>query len=355
MHAQRSIREDTELASLVLTEFYLRKEFSLCKELIFSDLLTKMHLARIEVREACLRKIVQNQNPKQWNTVMGNSPIPVREPKRKVDIAIVTVIKEERLAAKLAFDIDPKAPESHRSNGIRFFEASIINASREKVSIVITMVGKARNVPMASAMSTILNTYEVQTCILVGIAAGLKEKVQLGDVVPAYDMILDYEGRRLESDGAKRRPQPYRLQQSIRRDLENFDPLDHKWHQDFNTCLKKLETIKALPKFDADWIPKYVPGVVLAGEALLADGRLPEMRTELHEQVRAAEMEGSGFASICDEYSVPWLVFRGISDYGDRDKNSIWQHTAALAAATCARKFIEVDYRSFQKTDFNGF
>ena len=58
-------------------------------------------------------------------------------------------------------------------------------------------------------------------------------------------------------------------------------------------------------------------------------------------------MEGSGFASACEEYGVPWLVFRGISDYGDRDKPLFqqWQTTAALSAATCAVDFLKRDYR----------
>jgi nucleoside phosphorylase len=72
-----------------------------------------------------------------------------------------------------------------------------------------------------------------------------------------------------------------------------------------------------------------------------------------HDRVRAAEMEGSGFASICDEYAIPWLVFRGISDFGDPDKpdSDIWRTTAVLAAATAAHTFIQSDYRK-QKMKF---
>jgi nucleoside phosphorylase len=58
---------------------------------------------------------------------------------------------------------------------------------------------------------------------------------------------------------------------------------------------------------------------------------------------------------MCDERSIPWLVFRGISDYGDKDKDGSWQTVAALSAATCARKFLEIDYRLPTKRGLQAF
>jgi nucleoside phosphorylase len=72
------------------------------------------------------------------------------------------------------------------------------------------------------------------------------------------------------------------------------------------------------------------------------------MREEYHDRVLAGEEEGSGFASMCDETNVPWLVFRGISDYGDVDRKQtkvLWNPMAAVSAAATAVHFLRTTYR----------
>jgi nucleoside phosphorylase len=71
------------------------------------------------------------------------------------------------------------------------------------------------------------------------------------------------------------------------------------------------------------------------------------MQKQYHQEVLAAEMEGSGFARACREHAVPWLVFRGISDFGDANKSKLgdWKATAALSAATAVVAFLKKDYR----------
>jgi hypothetical protein len=54
----------------------------------------------------------------------------------------------------------------------------------------------------------------------------------------------------------------------------------------------------------------------------------------------AIEMEGSGFASSCDKKKISWLVFRGISDYGDMKKRDKMQALTALHAALAAKTFL---------------
>jgi len=121
--------------------------------------------------------------------------------------------------------------------------------------------------------------------------------------------------------------------------------------------LKKLEflrKVETLPEFSEGWVPSYKTGVILSGEKLLADGSLPQMQLDYSERVRVCEMEGSGFASACDEYSIPWLIFRGISDFGDPEKPTVkrWQPVAALAAATCLAVFVNTHYRLRREKQF---
>ena len=284
------------------------------------DFVTKSRYVRPEARyyytAKALSSFVDPGIGRILEEVMTTGP----SPKPLCDVAIITVVPRELTAAKLAFSIPENRREDRYVNGLRYWETAFPSAgSGKELKVVVTMVGEARTLPCAVACGRLFGTYDVGTCILVGIAAGLKEKVKLGDVVAA-DTILDYEGQRLEEGGPKKRPVSYLLDPQIARDLAHFEPKKHGWMELMGPKLTTLETMEKLPDFPKNWEPNYHVGVVLAGEKLLADGSLPEMRESYHEKIRAAEMEGSGFARVCREYGKPWLVFRGVSDFGRQEE-----------------------------------
>lgn len=192
----------------------------------------------------------------------------------------------------------------------------------------------------------------VGLCVLVGICAGLKEKVNIGDTICA-EMILDYEGGRQTEDGFEKRPEPYPLDGPIAHDVGYFNPNISTWHRHFRRCIKTLTKIEATPDL-SKFKPAYHTGVILSGEKFLVNGKLLQMRKEYHEKVRGAEMEGSGFANACKAFMVPWLVFRGVSDHGDPKKpeTEIWQTTAAMSATTTVLDFIKRDYRKPESERF---
>jgi len=264
----------------------------------------------------------------------------------KADVAILTAIPPELIATKIAFNIPLEIQEDEYVNGLRFWETPLTDSTGGQLDIVLTMIGESGNVSCAAACDRLFNTYDVGLCILVGVAAGLKGKVKLGDVVAA-DIVLDYENARLESDGAKKRPRQFSPGVQIARDLEYFNPQQHNWYDILRQASGQLREVTYLeaPPNDDFWNPEFVSDVILSGEKLIADGSLDVRRKEYHDRIRAAEMEGRGFARMCEEHGVPWLVFRGISDYGDPQINKDWQGTSALDAATAARLFIERGYK----------
>ena len=145
---------------------------------------------------------------------------PKESTRESVDVAIVTIIKEELAAAKIAFGIK-KEMEDQLVHRFRYWNGTAKDASGKDLRVVVTMVGESRNVPCASACERLFGAYNVGVCILVGIAAGLEDKVALGDVVAAK-LVLDYEGARLERKARRIRPQSYPLDPGISRDLFHF-------------------------------------------------------------------------------------------------------------------------------------
>ena len=301
-----------------------------------------------------LSKILQAYAPHEIKTLALNAENKFSPPPRTADVAIVTVIPEELLAAKIALSIDPNTNENEYSNGLRFWETSLLCKGDKEIRVILTMVGEARTMPCAIACSRLFHVYAVNCSILVGVAAGLKGKVDLGDVI-ASDHVIDYEGQRLDPTGPKKRPTTYTPPPQIRRDLMYFSDRE-AWHRHLKESMITLKQNNIpTPHHSQEWIPKFDNGVILAGEKLLANGSLPHLQEEYHDKTRAAEMEGSGFARACQEYDIPWLVFRGISDFGDDNNEATrkeWKSTAAMSAATCVVDFLRNTYRQKNEIEF---
>jgi hypothetical protein len=77
-------------------------------------------------------------------------------------------------------------------------------------------------------------------------------------------------------------------------------------------------------------------GPIASGDQLMRDERRRDELAQRH-QVLAFEMEATGVAVAAALRGRPTLIVRGISDYGDRTKNGLWQPYAALAAAAYLR------------------
>jgi nucleoside phosphorylase len=206
-------------------------------------------------------------------------------------------------------------------------------------------MGRERNVQCAIACDCLFESFEIGCCLLVGIGGGHRKYVQIGDVVGS-ELVLDYEGARVEPRTKLRRPHQCEPDDNIYGDLMHFDPAQRKWQDVYRGAFAELRAaIPTTGDLPGGRKPEFHTGVILAGEKFMANGGLPRMRFEYHERVRAADMEGSGFASSCKKHRTPWLVFRGISDFGEKNRPKGMKLPAALAAATAVHTFLQYDYR----------
>ena len=59
-----------------------------------------------------------------------------------------------------------------------------------------------------------------------------------------------------------------------------------------------------------------------------------------HGKVEVAEMEAAGIFAACAQHSVPSLIVRGISDFGDTKKDNTFHDLASRAAAIVASDLV---------------
>jgi hypothetical protein len=81
-------------------------------------------------------------------------------------------------------------------------------------------------------------------------------------------------------------------------------------------------------------------GTIASGEKLLRDPQKLLAVRELHGKTEVGEMEAAGVVDGCRRGAVPWLVIRGISDFGDELKDDRFHHFASCAAAAVLHDFI---------------
>lgn len=365
MNREIRLRERAESSCRVLARLIKKEKQIKRRELMRKDFTSK--IVGVEPQLAC--KLVSEVSPPEglpaeYQALLKTfqkgltvrttraKPETIESSRRKLfDLAIVTILKDEFDSVKIAFGIGPDEGETIRSRGYRFWEETVRSKVLGDLKVVIMMVGEARDTPCAIACDELFRLYSTKSCLLVGTAAGLEEKVKKGDVVAA-SAVLDYDSERRESGVTRYRPEQQPLQSLIKRDLSFFIPR-MEWQNELRAGLQQLSKMERLPE-DAvpGWESEYHDGVILSGDNLLADGSLSDLRDKFHERARAADQESNGFARVCHDHSVPWLVFRGISDYGIPQKPDTWRRTATLAAATAALDFIRREYRGFDDKTF---
>lgn len=261
-----------------------------------------------------------------------------------IDVLVITPLVKEQIPALVAFGIDHKVDPERNIDGRRIFFAKV-DRPDGPLNIALAAIARPRNVPAAiGTLDLIAALAPSEAVIMAGIGGGLETKVKLGDI--AYgSMVIDIAGGREEVDGTKPRPEPFRPPIPIARHLDYFMPEAGPWRKskiELSQNLRELgflippeETLEAAELKDEE-------GIIVAGEKLMADGKLQDYLK--HDQrIISCDMEGSGFAQACHDRK-QWLIFRGISDYGDPDKTNEWQAFAAGAASLTVREFLTTQF-----------
>jgi adenosylhomocysteine nucleosidase len=102
----------------------------------------------------------------------------------KIDFAIITALPEELTA--VLDKLGPCKTLANESESLLFHQGNLGNAK-----ILVTRLDKAGNTKSATAATIVLERYQPAYLLMVGIAAGFEDKVQLGDVVVAESCYYD--------------------------------------------------------------------------------------------------------------------------------------------------------------------
>ena len=286
-----------------------------------------------------------------------------------VDIVVITILHIEATAVKAALNADP----SGSWKGLNAIDGDsclvVTRQSHNGEPLVLALVNAAQqgNTHMAVLVENVIRELHPKLVILVGIAAGIINDNKIGDVlVPRF--ILDFTLSRRSQSKAVGGPVEIDFVEKVR-DLESI----------VKTCVKvQLSTIEmagierkcgqivkaigaVLPTPDeirnldtdadpSDWVKRHVAttnfslhdNCLASSDVLVRDANLLAdiERRNRGVGVRGADMESAGLYWGCRSTNTPWLVIRGISDFGDKTKSDGFQPLASARAAAYCDFFI---------------
>jgi nucleoside phosphorylase len=260
---------------------------------------------------------------------------------------ILTVIPAELEAARRVLQIADDDRDKDE-DGTIYLGGSVHSAIAGRVySIALACIGSAGNPGAAAATTHAIRTYRPRAVLLMGIAAGLRGKIKIGHVVLS-ERVVAYEPAALvrSDNGTVEQPRP------------EIDRAPHIMMQDVIHYRGDAERLRAaferaggvIPAATTEQVDEFRAHVadaitsrlatIASGEKLLRDpSKLLAVRT-LHGKVDIGEMEAAGVVEACRRASVPWLVIRGISDFGDELKGDRFHAFASCAAAAVLHDFL---------------
>lgn len=271
----------------------------------------------------------------------------------RVDVVVLTVIPPELDGLLRALNADPQRRERVEGGSV-FVRASVDSVLLGRpLSLVLGCIGEAGNANAAAAVAEALGRYKPTAFVLMGIAAGLREKTRIGEVVLS-DRVVAYEPAALvrAPDGrstTQARPEidrtPHAMNQLVvfyrpdaRRLRERFEAIEGRFPEpvgvdqraQFSTLVASDVTVRT--------------ATIASGEKLLRDPNRFRTLRELHGKVEVGEMEAAGVVDACRRGNVPWLVVRGISDFGDDFKDDRFHTLASRTAAVVLVDFLSHGY-----------
>jgi nucleoside phosphorylase len=261
---------------------------------------------------------------------------------------VLTVIPEELEAARRGFDVGDGDREKDGDGTVYFYKRVPSALVATEYAVALLCIGSAGNPEAAAVTATAIARLKPRAALLMGIAAGMRGKVRIGDVVLS-ERVVAYEPAAVVSTGTATtvehpRPDIERPPHSIVQDAVTYRPAPDRIHSAF---VRSGGAIPTAPLGQEAEFAAHVAtsitvrrSTIASGEKLLRDPAKLHAVRRLHGKVEVAEMEAAGFVAACRVGAVPWMIIRGISDFGDELKDDRFHELAACAASALLHDFV---------------
>jgi nucleoside phosphorylase len=240
-----------------------------------------------------------------------------------VDFGIVTALKVERDAVLKRLDAHEFIRDENEP--LPFYLGHIsIPSSTERYTVVVCLLLDMGNDEAAVATTRLLQRWKPASVLMIGIAGGIRNKVELGDVVVSKYGFY-YEPAKLTPDGEQMRPEQFSADRLLFGRAYTYEATE--WRGTIEVARPGAQVEEPMPNVH------FAP--IASGEKVIADSTMIPKLLEVCPKLAAVAMEGAGVArAAMNHTNLPrFLEIRGICDFADAEKNDDWHEYAANVAA----------------------
>ncbi|MCB5196384.1 phosphorylase family protein [Deefgea salmonis] len=256
------------------------------------------------------------------------------------DVVFITALEHTELEELLKFDLKWDN-FSLRDNPSNFYSGEITTTDGKIKKILAVSLPRMGMSSAAALTATICEKFTPKLVIMTGIAAGIKGKVELGDILVA-ESTWDWGSGKLT----------IRDNKVIFLSAPHQLPLDAAIYSKFKTLAVSR---KYLDEIYSNWKGGKRPphslsmhvGPIATGAVVLEDPNTTALIQEHNKNTIGIEMEAYGVMSAVHQYSIigtKAIIIKSVCDFADPHKNDDWQKYAAYTSASMALKFLEHEY-----------
>lgn len=252
-----------------------------------------------------------------------------------VDVCVVTALQDPELRAihEIPWSWEPAEPMDDST----FVKRGSFTSEGHEYRVLAACAPRMGNVAAALLSARIIERYSPRFLAMAGICGGIKNKVNLGDVVlfsPCWEWA---SGKVVPDDeaGSYLEPAPHQISVaeyiSARAELLRADSAF--W----------LELRNRFP-VRSDTLPKLVVAPAASGPSVVAHTDYTESLKLQHRKLTAIDMEAYGVMASALSASVPKptaFALKAVCDFADEEKDERWQGYAAYISAQTIRAFFE--------------
>ncbi|EKF59792.1 hypothetical protein QWE_09440 [Agrobacterium albertimagni AOL15] len=256
----------------------------------------------------------------------------VAKPVERVDVAIVCALETPELSEVLKLPWNWSA--SRPLDDTIFIHEGWFEVGARRYSVVATCLPRMGMVATALATNTIIQQLEPKLVAMTGICAGVRGKVQLGDVLFA-DPAWDFQSGKWDGETGRFLHRPHHIPA----------PTKVRAHvQQLRSDRAALEAIWAAFSGKKPDVSRIMPGPLASGSAVLSDGIIINDVRNQHQELIGIEMEIYGLYAAAYGASEPqpsYIALKGVCDFADPDKADGYQEYAAYSSAQVLRLLLE--------------
>ena len=253
------------------------------------------------------------------------------------DLCIVTALREE-LEALLRIGCDWE--DLRVAGDSTSYKQGTLVSGDLRCRMVAACCPRMGMISAAVLSANMIRTFSPFMLVSLGICAGIRGKVSIGDIAVA-DPSWDYQSGKISGHSFEMAPHQLPLHSAIRRRISG------------------LTNQSALAEIKNGWSSRAPNteiqchlGPFASGSAVLADSqRVSELKLQ-HRNLIAIDMEVYGVFSAASEAPAPApfpIAIKAISDYGDEDKADSSRDYACYVSAALFQKFVREEYAGLRQ------